>query len=65
MGLCEGQYGPVGRGGGGGGLCWQACRPDPWLHSFFRARALAVITGSSSRRMAVRCNTQQCVVFVI
>ncbi len=56
-----------GGGGGGGGLCWQACRPDPWLHSFFRAGALAVVTGSSSRRMAVCCNTQQCVgvVFVI
>lgn len=53
--------------GGDGGFCWQACRPDPWLSSFFRAGALAVVTGSSSRRMAVCCNTQQCVgvVFVI
>lgn len=67
VGLCEGQYGPEGwGGGGGGGLCWQAWRPDPWLRSFFRAGALAVVTGSSSRRMAVCCNTQQCVgVFVI
>lgn len=48
-------------GGGGGGLCWQACSPDPWLRSFFKAGALAVVTRSSSRRMAMCCKTQQCV----
>lgn len=65
VGLCEGQYGPGGWGGGAGGLCWQACRPDPWLQSFFRAEALAVITGSSSRRRVMCCNTQRRVGVII
>lgn len=52
---------------GAGGSCWQACRPDPWLHSFFRAGALAVAAGSDSRRIVECCNTQQCVcvIFVV
>lgn len=50
MGLLEGQYGT-----GAGGLCWQACRSDPWLGSFFIAALLAVGAGRNSRRMLECC----------